>query len=345
MEWGEISGLMAVYFRSDKPGIKWIREKYGDKFVDLNGYANLSNKDIATAALEACEYDKGLIIPGDYEFWNKSMIFKRPFLLTGEVELNTPQRFKKFGSEINLFGSNMTKKRMKEGRLTPRKLFSEKFSDPAIKEKLLNGAYRGYGHWNFSENTHVLTPFDVPAEGQKYRDLLWELMEVVYQFLDCYIKVPSTSRPDRKYEIVIRVLPVTEKDDEYFVEWTKTVAEHVCEDRAFKSMKSKMKAHEEFEGIFKFANPEIFEDRHTYGARIIAEDMSYADPELKKVLVKHPRATGIIKPWYVLKAGTIIGTKSAGRRPLKTEIGIACGWIMGHPETNIEELYDLEENL
>lgn len=345
MGWEEISDLMAIYFKPNAPSITWIRRKYGDKFIDLNVYEKVSNKDIATAAMEAGEYNKGLIIPSDYPFWNKSMIFKRPFLLTGEIELNTPQRFKKFGSEINLFSSSMTKKRMKEERLTPRKLFGEKFSDPAIKEKLLNGAHRGYGYWNFSKNTHVIIPFDVLAEGQKYRDLLWEFMEVKYQFSDCYIKVPSTSRPDRKYEIIIRVLPVTEADNEYFVEWTKTEAEHVCEDRAFKSMKSKTKAHEEFESIFKFANPEIFEDRHTYGARIIAEDMSYADPELKKVLVKHPRATGIIKPWYVLKAGTIIGTKSAGRRPLKTEIGIACGWIMGHPETNIEELYDLEENL
>lgn len=326
------------FFDPERPGITEIRNSYKGRFIDLNDYDGLKDEDVVYAVMEAGNKGRGLIIPEVYCFWDRD---SEVGIKGNRVRLDSALRFKKYGPEINLTTSGTSIREIKERGITPRKLFREMLGDSVVRERLLNGSYRGIGYWDPRKRTHRIIPFDVPVEGQKFLDFHGKEMGISYQYADCYITVPSLSRGDREYIITIRVLPVTELDEEYLVEWFMTESPCGCEDSFFKTIRGK--EDDLLKTLFKYSNPEYSHCRHFWGALQAAYDRSKKDPKAKPFLVEFPRATGLVNPWYTLKTRTVIGNENRARRPLKTEIGIMCGKIIGY--CGPEEMFDLEEDI
>jgi len=333
------------YFNRDLPRVTTIEERYEEKFIDLrdtffdNG--KLTNKDVAEAIITAAKHDKGLIIPNGYKFWNRSNVCKQVYnkkhLGIDSVPLDTPIRFKRFGPEINITPSGISRAKLKNERMTPRNAFRNTFIRDDVKERLLSEAHRGWGYWGGAH--HRIVPFGAVYEGHLFREYYGDDIDIKYQFADSRQDIPSRSEED-KYKTKFLVLPVTSADDEYFVEWTKMEFEHVCEDVAIRSMQTKKRSGREYENVHKYANTEMQFDAHIYGALELIEDVSgnYGKP----VLVKFPRARRI-SPFDVLTRRTIIEDGTTLRRPIKLEIDIGLGYVLGHPDMKVEKLYDLEE--
>ncbi|MBU0530602.1 MAG: hypothetical protein KKC05_02920, partial [Nanoarchaeota archaeon] len=212
---------------------------------------------------------------------------------------------------------------------------------PKVKRRLLETAHRGWGYWDPASNTHVICSFDAVPEGHKYRELRSDSMHVRYQYADSLFSVPSRGR-QKKYDVMLQVLPVTGLNDEYLFEWLKMNGVHVCEDVFFRAARGKAQDRLA-EELHKYGNPERIIDAHVYGAIELVEDHSETGSDIKPVRLKFPRATGILGPWKVLKTATLVGTKTRAERPDKVEICTELGKVHGHGDVKVEELYDLSE--
>ncbi len=329
------------FFDPALPAVREIREKYGRRLIDLNQYECLTHRDVADAILRAGRRGEALCIPpgSRYRIWDRGSIFRRK---GKSIRLNTALRFKKYGPEIDLTKSGTGVKEIKERELTPRKAFREKLGDPGVRKALLEGSYRGVGWWDPKKRTHRITPFDVFAEGHKFNDFYGKDMVVEFQYADCRVTVPSLSREGRDYIIEVRVLPVTEENDDCLVEWLMTEATCGCEDRFFRGAKSKLREDDEAKCFFKYANPEHTHCRHFWGVLEKVTERSYRDPKTLPLLVEFPKVTGLLSPWHALKTRTLIGNEKAARRPLKAEIGILCGKVIGYEGP--ESMFDLSDD-
>jgi len=313
------------------PLVSTIREKYKEA-VDLTRYENLSRENIADAVL-TLKGNQYLILP-EINYFSTYVDKKRGLV----IKINTPQKFRKFGEQIDIVKSDITIREIKEQKLTLRKAFKN-LDNPENREKLKNGSYRGIGWWSPRSRRHNILWFDVPVEGQKYLDFFRNEFKTEYLYADAYQEIPSFSRLDRSYITQLNVLPVTEKNNEYCVESLETFAKCSCEDAFYMGIKSHLR--DETEAIYKYINPEQIICKHNWAQRILAEELSQKNEKAKKILTKIPKATGLINPWFVLKTRTIVLEEGGARRPLKTEIGILCGNIIGY--LGASNTFDLEE--
>jgi len=325
-------------FDVDRPTVSEIRERHPNP-LDLNLYEGVTDEDVADAILTRGR-ERGVIIPREYRFWDREAVVKQR---GKRLPLNIPQRFRRYGPDVCISKYYTRQKDMKEDRITPRKAFG---SLGSYGHELLHGAYRGIGYWNPRSRTHKLIPFDVPVEGQAFRKLFEDEINIRYQHGDCYVEVPSLSRAGREYIFRLSVLPVTGRKSEFFVEWLMTRGECGCEDASFRGMRGKIRQDEEpdaYAGVFKYANPEFQWCRHSWGALEAAQENSFIDPKAKPFRVKFPEATGLKEPWYVFKTRTLIGDQKRARRPSKAETLIMCGKIIGC--MGLGEAFDLSENV
>ncbi len=326
------------FFDPDLPRVSKIREKYGRRFIDLNQYGGLTHSNIVDAILKAGTSGKALYIPREYAIWERDRVFRKG---GRSITINSSLRFKKYGPEVNVTKSTTSVRKIKEQALTPRKAFRQKLEDSDVMDDLLEGSYRGVGWWDPKKRTHRITPFDVFAEAHKFKDFYGEEMEVGFQHADCYVTVPSLSRPRRKYIIEVRVLPVTEKNDDYLFEWLMTESTCGCEDHFFKGAQSRLKQDSEAKTFFKYANPEHTHCRHFWGVLEKITERSYQDSKALPFRVKFPTVKGLLSPWHALKTRTLIGNEKRARRPTKADIGILCGKVIGYEGP--EKMFDLTE--
>jgi|GEM_PF-1583092 len=331
------------YFDPDLPTVSEIRDSYKpERFVDLNQCSGLTHENVADAILQTGRTGKVLYIPEEpvYAVWNRGDVFRKG---GKSVPLNTPLRFKRYGHEVDVTKSGTSIKEIMEQRLTPRKAFRLKLTDSTVRKNLVEGSFRGIGWWDPKKRTHRITPFDVFAEGRKFMEFYGNEMEIEFQYADCRILVPSLSRPDRKYIVNVRVLPVIKEGDQYLVEWLMTEASCGCEDEFYKGARGKLMEDHTAKTVFKYANPEHTHCRHFWAAMEKAAEMSYKDQKAPPFLVRFPRATGLLSPWHALKTRTLIGDGKRARRPTKTEIGILCGKVIGY--AGAESMFDMKEDL
>jgi len=330
------------YFDPGKPTVGEMKSKIGNRFIDLTGYDDLSHADVADGILEASRREGyGLVIPEgpEFRFWDREKVVS---VKRHKIKLDSPLRFMKFGPDINLTERSTPVKMFKEDKLTPRKLFREVLGSSDNREKLLNGSHRGIGWWDPKSKTHRLLPFDVPAEGEKFRDFYRDEMRFGYQRSDAYVKVPSITREKiREYIITTTVLPVTKEDDNFHYEWSMTNVPCQCEDRFFRGTAGKVKKDEEIEDLYKYAIPEYQFCRHGWGSLIETQERGETITDAKPFLVKFPTTTGILGPWYTLSANTIIKSGNIERRPLKTEVRIQLGRVIGY--AGPDAMFDLTE--
>jgi hypothetical protein len=322
------------HFDHRHPSPKRIKESY-TRFVDLRDKNGLIWDDISDA-VSGLKPGYGLWLP-EGDCWDRAAVYRDR--KTGvEVPLDTPQRFRKFGPQIDVVKSGTTLRRIREERITLRSAFREVLGDPAVREAMRERSFRGIGFWSPRSRRHNIVWFDVPVEGQRYAEMFGDEFQTGYLFADAYQSTPSFSRLDRSYITPLRVLPVTEMDGTYYIEGLETVAVCGCEDAFHTGSGGKKKVHDDFEAVFKYANPEQVICRHNWAQRGIAEKLSREQEGAKQILVQQPRATGLVNPWYNLKTRTLIGK---GRRPLKAEIGVYLGHVIGY--MGPEESFDLSE--
>ncbi len=331
------------YFDPNIPTVAEIGRNYTGKLIDLTTYRGLTHENVADAVIQASRRGKGLVIPegpGVYQFWDRNAVAS---VKGKKIPLNTALRFMKFGPSIDITKRRTSATALREEKLTPRKLFREVLGSPENRKKMLYGSYRGIGWWDPKAKKHRLLPFDVPAEGEKFRDFYGNGMEFSYQHADAYVTVPSLSRGDeRSYIITLRVLPITADDDCFYHEWAMTDSPCGCEDRFFRGAAGQAKVDEEFRNVYKYAIPEEPFCRHGWGSLIETQDRGNKIPNAESFLVKFPTVKGLMGPWYVLSTATIIKpVKGSARRPLKTEVRIQLGRTIGH--AGPEYMFDLIE--
>ena len=330
------------YFDPRKPTVPEIREHYGSRFIDLTTYRALTHENVAEGVMEASRKGWGVVMPegpGVYQFWDRGATVN----VKGRyIPLDSALRFMKFGPSVDITRRSTTATQLREGKMTPRKLFREALGSADAKEMLLKGSYRGIGWWDPKGHAHRLLPFDVPAEGEKFADFYGDEMRFGYQHADAYVTVPSLSRgEDREYVVTMRVLPVTLQNDAYLHEWAMTEIPCGCEDRFFRGAAGQLKA-DPIRNVYKYAIPEEPFCRHGWGSLAAAQKRGDKGPEAEKFRVKFPTVRGLMAPWYVLSTATIIKPQGKPeRRPLKTEVRIQLGRQLGY--MGPEYMFDLTE--
>jgi hypothetical protein len=336
MEWPE-------YFDSKFPTVAEIGRRYSRKLIDLTTYEGLTHENVADAVIQASLKGIGMVIPegpGVYQFWDRDKVVS---VKGKKIKMKSALRFMKFGPSIDLTKRRTTASRLRQEKLTPRKLFKEVLDSPDNREKMLEGSYRGIGWWDPKSKTHRLLPFDVMAEGEKFRDFYGKEMEFSYQQADAYVTVPSLGKEDvDDYVIALKVLPITSENDTYLHEWPMTNSPCGCKDRFFRGAAGQVRADREIQNIYKYAIPEEPYCRHGWGTLIQTQERGDRRKDAASFLVKFPAVKGLMGPWYVLSTATIIKpVKGSARRPLKTEVRIQLGREIGHMGTDY--MFDLTE--
>ena len=330
---GEFSRML---FDHSYPTISWAREHYKD-VVDLSNREGLTGTDIGDAIANLKENRQMLVLPEGVYYGGAPYRHKKRGLT---IPLYNSARFRKFGPEINMTKRDITISEIKEKELSPRKLFKETLNSPEVREKLKTGIYRGLGYWSPRSGRHNIIWFDVPAEGQAFLNMFRREFRTEYQFADALQHIPSYSQIKGVRAIDLSVLPVTEFDGEFYVEALETFAPKDCKDSFFMRSAGKKKIADEFEGLYKYRNPEQAICKHGWSQRLYAEcqgDM----PGGKPLLVKQPRATGFMSYWKKSKTQAFIKHGSSLRRPLKSEVGDFCQ--AGYGTLTPEEAFDLSE--
>jgi hypothetical protein len=337
------SKLAREWFDPYYPSPRIINEKYKGRIVDLTGKKGITRENVLYAIV-TLKSNQALIIP-DLNYYDIGSTYEdRKRSLS--VPINSASRFRKFGKQIDLVKSNTRIRDIKEQGLTMREAFKEIFSNKEIKKMLVNENYRGIGYWSPRSRRHNIIWFYVPAEGLIYARMFKDEFDTSYLYADAYQESPSYSRLDRTYISPLRVLPVTEEDNEYCVECWETVTWCGCEDAFYMGMSKSKKKREfkldelkpdMFEAVYKYINPEQAICKHNYAQRLIAEEESIKSSKAKNILAKMPKATGLIRHMYAMNSRVLI----SGRRPLKAELTSIGGGLHGY--CNIEELYDLSE--
>ncbi len=317
------------YFDSRKPAVADIKAKYSE-FLDLNRYRGLTHRDVVEATQETSRcYNKGLIIPRTYDFWDRSQTYQLRHTRRDVVPLDTPERFMKFGPEVNINKSTMSMKQAKE---TNFQLVS------AMKEASysmdVETAYRGFGLWGVKSKNHFLLPFIVLAEGEHYYLLNADRIRVIHQDFDTKQVLPSASR-ELRHIIHLRPLPTT---SEFNVEATETKGDCPCEDRLFKEGISRMKQNDGFLDIYKYSKGEYLDCKHKYAAFRKAQELAKKEGKPDIRIDRYPKPTGYyLNSWVLLKTKTLVaeeGGKNA-RRPLKTEINLELGRLIASDQNKM----------
>ena len=330
------------YFDPKAPSVADIMTKYAGRFYDCSTYRGLTHENAADALMHASRRGYGLILPegpGAYQFWDRGKIVR---VKGQDIQLNSALRFMKFGPSLDITKRGTTSKRMRDEKLTPRKLFKEVLGSDINRERLLNGSYRGIGWWDPKAKKHRLLPLDVPAEGEKFRDFHSKWIRYAYQHADAYVTVPSVSRDGREYIVTLRVLPISADGGIQYNEWAMTESPCGCKDRFFRGAAGQAKIDEEAMNIYKYAVPEEPFCRHGWGALMATQERGEKYKNAEPFQVKFPIVKGLMGPWYVLSTATII--KPVGkraRRPLKTEVRIQLGRAIGH--AGPDYMFDLIE--
>jgi hypothetical protein len=331
------SEISRMLFDHKYPPASWVYTRYTrHKHSDLSDKSGLMGEDIADAVLQLKD-EQALILPEKTYFGGKPYKSKKSGTI---VPLDTSPRFRKLGPSIDIVKSGITIKEIKEKKPTPRKAFREALSDPETRGNMKNGLYRGFGYWSPRARRHNIIWFDVPAEGQAYFSILKDKFGTEFQSADAYQSVPSFGQIDGVRFQGIRVLPVTKGEGEYFVEWLEENVTCTCKDSFFMGAKSKKKEVGEFQNVYKYANPEQVVCRHNWAQRLLAEEDGQK-PGNTPLLVKWPRATGFMDPWEKIKTQVYIKDGTGLRRPLKSEVGIFCQYVLGTLEP--EEAFDMTE--
>ncbi len=328
---GELSRTL---FDHEYPPVSWVGDRY--KRVDKSKY-DLTADEIADAILNLRASREALVLPEKTYFGGRPY---KPRKSGMYVPLDTSQHFRKFGPSIEIVKSGITIKEVKDRKLTPRKALKYALSDPETRENMKTRMYRGFGYWSPRARRHNIIWLDVPAEGQAYFSILKGEFETEFQSADAYQVVPSFGQIDGVRSQGIRVLPVTKRNGEYFVEWLEENATCTCKDSFFMGAKSKKKERGEYQNVYKYANPEQVVCRHNWAQRLLAEEDGQ-EPRNKKLLVKWPRATGFMDPWKKIKTQVYIKHGTRIRRPLKSEVGILCQYVL--TSLKPEEAFDLTE--
>ncbi len=325
---------MKEYFDPNLPTVSDVKDRYKNP-LDLRKYESLTHENVANAILSGDR--RGLIIPdepGKYQIWDRSDSVKSKGRI---LPLNSALRFKRYGPQIDVTTSNTSQRDIRERHLTPRMAFREKLSDPEVRKKLLEGAYRGIGWWDPRTRTHNIAAFDVFPEAYFYEKFYKNDMGFKYLFSDGYVHTPSVSG-EPEYRVTLRVFPNT---DDFLIEWLMTQAYCECLDQFHRGARGKKKGRDEFENIFKYSKPERVWCKHTLGALRKAEKLSHKWDNVPDFRVSSPEPTGILNPFYTIKTKTLIAVRNSFRRPIKLEDGILLGNVTGY--AGPEEMFDLTE--
>lgn len=331
------------YFSPDHPPVADIRRRYIDRHFDLTKYDGITHENVADAIMNASNKGYGVVIPegrGTYQFWDRDKVVS----VQGEkIQLNSALRFMKFGHSMDLTKRRTSARVLREEKLTPKKLFKQVLGSEENRKKLLKGSYRGIGWYDPKSKTHRLLPFDVPAEGEKFRDFHRKQMQFSYQQADAYVTVPSLGKEGvDDYVITLKVLPITRENDAHYHEWPMTNSPCGCKDRFFRGAAGQLRADSKIQNLYKYAIPEEPLCRHGYGALQEAQKRGKRLKNAPSFLTEFPTVKGLMGPWYVLSTATIIEPiQGRSRRPLKTEIRIQLGRLIGY--MGPEYMFDLKE--
>jgi len=310
--------IWRMYFDPSYPPVAQIKNRFGDRFVDLNKFNGLTTRDLVDAFLNR-KHGYGLIIPRNYQFWDKNETWKN--FKNDEIKLSSASKFNKFGPEANLNRSSMTIREANEKNFLP---------IPAILETAkgmdIDISYRGIGYWGIREKKHRLIPFDVLTKGHAFYRTYGECIKIDYQHGDPHCSAPSASRKDKRYHILLRPTPTV---NEHNVLWTDMHGDCGCEDSMFREDRSKYKTLESdiFHDTFKYSKDEFVWCKHTYACYKKAVEES-KKPEKSLISVDmFPFSNVLMNVWLTLENYTIIADEN-GRtavRPSETKIRIALG--------------------
>jgi hypothetical protein len=320
------------------PSAAEIRKNYRN-CLDLTTYKNLTHGDVADAVLETASRDSWRLKipsyapeePGRYLFWDKE---EQIYARGGKryVPLDTPGRFNKFGPEINLTKRSTTMKELVEDRLTPKKLMKVYMESKENRELMSEGSWRGLGWWDPVSHEHKLLPMDVMIEGEKFAKDYGKEVVFNHQHGDTFVSnVPSLTRKDRKYGVIIRMLPVTAENDAFCQEWTRTESFIASEDFYHRTAGGKKKEGDEYAGLYKFSNKERTFSLHTWGCLLLAAERSRKDGSIKKILIDYPvtNKSSMWNVWYALgNKTTVAGYDGSEERPDKTEARVILPWVV-----------------
>lgn len=356
---------------SDYPGVRRIsKANQGRRYVDGGEaeypgqlceavvYASRNNRPLILPHMPYWAADWGNSDPGASNYWNPREPHR---IYSGWVQMKSPLQFMKHGLHVNLFSSRTTAHDLREGKITPRKAFENRFGDSRVKERILERAacgtsYRGWGWWNPFNRTHVFVPFIVPAEGHLLSKLLDEerrraergdedpekSMRVTYEAGDFIAEVPSISM-DHYYLIPVTPMPV---GDDFYTEWVQLDPRCNCEWSDYRHLRSRrLRAGTDgWELMQKFRNPEVGYCFHGWAALEASEN--YSGRARIGLKARFPRPTRISNELETLSTRTLVvsgsGKTRRKRRPTKTEINIILGWL--HAYKPPEWLYDIHEN-
>jgi hypothetical protein len=292
----------------------------------------LTDEKVVGAIWDERKTKNAIIIPDSYQFWDPSKVVRT---YQGEIPLDSPDRERKFGDEVNVNRSGMSIREARNFNLL--KDIYVVLTDPKTAEKLLHGSTRGIGYWSprtrLSQHRIILWNTMLEGEGG-YRALHNRIKG--YEKGDSIIQVPSLTR-NKVYTVSLTPLPITEDDSIFRVELLQMRASCQCEDYMYRERRGKRREDERKDekwlNTYKYAAGEVPFCKHTYMAFRKAMEDSLQDEEIPTVLASPfpvPTNPDGLNFQVALEQRIVIGNPRKKRRPLKTEQIILIGRTAGY---------------
>jgi len=314
--------LLPRHFRHGYPTVKMITRRYAGNLTELPN--DITYADLCDAVLSLPD-GKALVIH-QMPFWDKSQVFRSPKKVVGSIRLNTPQRFRRLGKEMNLNTSSMSINQAKQSQILPYTVIENATLD-------FEEDYRGIGWWGPTKHMHRTVFWDALVEGFKYYELFGDRIKLRHQNIDPSYTAESLSRAEREYEITLHPVPSTLEDGWFFIEWLDMRGKCGCEDSSFREKGATRKPEsvsERWHEYHKYTGGEVIFCRHLVAMYKEAVEYSRSHKDAKNILLDpFPEPTGILNPWWTLKNRVIVVDERDGkkyRRVLdKTELDVLLG--------------------
>ncbi len=338
MEKPSVANLYRKWFDITYPPVGQIRAEYNEKKLE----EGISGKNLADAVLTLGENEYLVIHDGD--FWDKTIEFNKYKRDYGTVILDTSEKWKKFGPELNLNRSSITIRDSKKYKFVPERKMGELY-DENDKKVMLFGYqdlkwdpekdYRGVGWYGATTKAHHIVLFDAFVEGQLFADLCEGRITPLYDKSDIYVEVKSLSR-EKEYPIKMITTPTSLNDDWFYTEWQDIKGSGcTCPDAAFREMGRRYKRMESWEKLHKYTKGEFVMCRHWVGTYIKQrrDSRKFGNVEEGGVILVDifPFPKDIMfKAYDALKNRSVKLTAKGHKRLTKGDIGPTLGKTISH---------------
>ncbi|NIO21389.1 MAG: hypothetical protein GTN76_11790 [Candidatus Aenigmarchaeota archaeon] len=340
MEKPTVRNLYRKWFDMEYPLIGQIRSGYNEKKLEEGIPGNYLADAVLTLG------DNEYLVVHDGDFWDKGKEFNKYRDGYGTIILDTADKWKRFGDQLDLNRSNVTIRDSKKYRFVPERKMGELYDENRKRIKLFgyqdlrwdpDEDYRGVGWWGATTKVHHIVLFDAFVEGQLFADLSEGKIRTLYDRSDIFVEVESRGR-GKKYPIKMITTPTSLTENWFYTEWQDIKGGGCpCPDAAFRelSRRKRMQEPEFWEKLHKYTKGEFVMCTHWVGTytKKTRDSRKFGKVEEGGVILvdlfPFPKNV-MFKAYDILKNRSVKLTDKGYQRLTKADIGTALGKIIAH---------------